>query len=291
MTRLIAAEFFKLRKRMMTWIVAALFVGLVILLYSILWSISGREGTFGEHHRFTGDDLRRALFLQSAVPFSLSVVGSFGVILAVVLAAGAAGSEYSWGTVRLVATASSGRLRLISAKLLVVCGLVAGGALMAVIVGVCYSAVITYTSGGASLAFVTGTFVREQIESYGRTLFVISPYVAMAFSMAVVGRSTMTGVGSAMGLALMEPLVAAMMREAGGVWESIPRFLINSNMQVILLENSVPDVLPRFGPSRGDLAGRDVNSPEEAAILLAVYGIAFIALAFYVYRRRDITAS
>ena len=172
-----------------------------------------------------------------------------------------------------------------------VCGLVAAGALGAVVVGVCYSAIITYTSGGASLAFVTGTFLREQAESYGRTLFVISPYVAMAFSMAVVGRSTMTGVGSALGVALMEPLVSALMREGGGIWESVPKFLINANMQVILLENAVPDVLPRFGPSRGDLAGRDVNSPTEAAIILAVYAIVFIALAFYVYRRRDITAS
>ena len=43
---LMAGEFFKLRKRMMTWILAALIVGLIILLYSILWSVSDRAGGY-----------------------------------------------------------------------------------------------------------------------------------------------------------------------------------------------------------------------------------------------------
>ena len=94
MTRLIAAEWFKLRKRMMTWVVGIILVALVILLYSVLWSISGRVTTFGEHNEFTAEDLRRALFLQGAVPFALEIAGSFGTILAIILAAGAVGSEY-----------------------------------------------------------------------------------------------------------------------------------------------------------------------------------------------------
>ncbi len=291
MNRLIAVEFFKLRKRMMTWIVAAILVGLVVLLYSLLWDISGHDRTFGEHRQFTSQDLRRALFLQSAVPFSLSVVSSFGVILAVVLAAGAAGSEYSWGTVRLMATASSGRIRLIAARLIVVFALVTAGTLLAVGVGLVYSSIITLTSGGANFHFVTASFLRDQLASLARTLFVVSPYVAIAYAMAVVGRSTMTGVGSALGLAIIEPLVGALMREAGGFWQDIPRFFINSNLQVILLENKLPDVVPRFGPSREELAARHVNSPDVAALVLAAYVIIFIGLAFYAYRRRDITAS
>ena len=69
MTRLLQVEYFKLRKRMMTWILAAILVGLVLLLYSVLWSVSGRVETFGDRNRFTGADLRRALFLQASVPF------------------------------------------------------------------------------------------------------------------------------------------------------------------------------------------------------------------------------
>jgi len=291
MTRLMVVELFKLRRRMMTWILALLLVGLIVLIYSVLWSISGRVTTFGNEHQFTAEELRRALFLQTSAPFSLAVVGSFGIILAAVLAAGAAGSEYSWGTVRLMATAARGRVQLMAAKLIVVCGLVAVGALLAVIAAVAYSAVITLTNGGSSLGFVTPAYLRDQLESYGRTLFVMAPYVSLAFAAAVIGRSTLAGVGSAIGLAFMEPLISGLMRLGGSFWEEIPRYLVNSNVQVLLLQNKLPDVLPRFGASRQDLAGQPVNSPQVAAIILAAYFLAFIALAFYVYRRRDITAA
>jgi ABC-type transport system involved in multi-copper enzyme maturation permease subunit len=170
MTQLMAAEFLKLRQRMMTWLLALVLVGLIVLIYSVLWSISGRVTTFGNEHQFTAQELRRALFLQTAVPFSLAVVGSLGIILAAILAAGAAGSEYSWGTVRLMATASKSRLQFITAKLVVVAGLVAVGALLAVIAALVYSSVITFSSGGSSFGFVTPTYVRDQLASYGRTL-------------------------------------------------------------------------------------------------------------------------
>ena len=125
MTRLVGVEFFKLRKRMMTWVVAAVLVGLVVLLYAVLWNVSG-EATkrLGYAGRFTGADLRRVLFVQFSVPFSLQLVGWFGAVLAVIFAAGAAGGEYSWGTVRLMATCSNGRIRLITARLFVVCAMV-----------------------------------------------------------------------------------------------------------------------------------------------------------------------
>lgn len=289
MTRLMAVEFFKLRKRMMTWILAMLMVGLVILLYSVFWSVSGHVTTFGEEAQFTGEDLRRALFLQTSVPFSLQVVASFGTIFAMILAAGAVGSEYSWGTVRLMATAASGRVRLIAAKLLVVCGLVAAGALLAVAVGLIYSSIITVTNGGSDFNFVTPSFIREQAESFGRTLFVMAPYVTLAFATAAIGRSTLAGVGAGIGIAFVEPLIGGLMRLAGNPWKEIPNYLINANSNVILLQNKLPDVV-RFGPRARDLAESHVNGTPEAMFILAIYSVVFVALAFLVYRRRDITA-
>src|SRR5881409_2810678 len=144
MIPLLSVEFFKLRKRMVTWLVALILVGLVVLVYSVLWNISGRATTFGEDHRFTGEQLRNALFLRTSVPFALQMVGSFGIILAIVVAAGAVGSEYSWGTVRLMATASSGRLRYLTAKLVVVLAFVALGTLLAVATALIYSSIITF---------------------------------------------------------------------------------------------------------------------------------------------------
>ncbi len=291
MSRLIAVEFFKLRKRMMTWVVALLLVALVILLYSIVWSISGRAGSFiDDGQRIRYDELRRGLFLEAGVPFSLQIVTQFGTLLAIILAAGAAGSEYAWGTVRLMATASSGRLRLISARLIVVAALVAMGTLLAAAVALAYSAVISATNGGVDFSFVTPSFIYDQVMAYARTLFVVAPYVAIAFAAAIIGRSTLAGVGAGIGIAFLEPLVSGLMRLGGDPWRSMPNYLINANREVIILQNKLPKGLPTFGPSSRDLQDRGVHSPYEAAIILSIYIIVFVTVAFIVYRRRDITA-
>ncbi len=93
MGHLIAAEFFKLRKRMMTWVLGLLLVALVVLLYSIVWSISSRTGSFLEEgQRIPYEQLRRGLFLETGVPFALQIVAQFGTLLAIILAAGSVGS-------------------------------------------------------------------------------------------------------------------------------------------------------------------------------------------------------
>lgn len=289
MIQLIAAEFFKLRKRMMTWVVAGFMVGLVVLLYSVLWSTSVRVATFGEHETFTGLDLRRALFLPAAVPYGLQIVGFFGGILAMILAAGSIGSEYAWGTVRLVATASSGRMRLLAAKLLVVFGLTAAGTLLAVAVALIYSFIIATYYGEASASFVTATFVGEQIAAYGRTLLVLAPYVSFAFAIAVIGRSTLAGVGSGLGVAFVEPIIGELMRAAGSPWKDIPNYFLSTNRQVVMFQNAVPAVLPRFGGGHGEIAG--ALSPFYAGLLLLTYTVVFVGLALVVFRRRDIGSS
>ena len=288
-TRTLAiAEFFKLRKRMMTWVLALLLVGIVVLLYSVLWSISGRSDSFGRGEKFTAAQLRQALFLQASVPFALQIVSMFGTLFAVILAAAAVGSEYGWGTVRSTATVASSRTRMLSARLIVVSGLVAAGTLLAVAVGVAYSTIIMSVTGNFDSSFITGGFVWHQVASYGRTLFAIAPYVAIAFSAAVIGRSTLAGVGAGLGVSFLEPIISNLMRAGGDPWKDIPNYLPSANKQIILLQNSLPAVL-RIGPG-SDLEGTPVNSVLEASIILSAYIVVAIALAFLAFRRRDITS-
>lgn len=292
--RLMQAEFLKLRKRMMTWIVAGLTVALIMLLYSVLWSISGRAGSFFEEgRRFSYEELRRGLFLEAGIPFALQIIATFGTLLAVVLAAGAAGSEYAWGTVRLMATASSGRIRLIAARFVVVCVMVALIALLAVAVALAYSALITQINGGSDFSFITPGFLKQQGLAFGRTLFVMAPFVALAFAAAVIGRSTLAGVGTGLAVAFLEPLISNLLRLGGSPWTKMPNYLINSNRDVIIAQNQLTPALQRysFGPSAHDLASRGAHSPEVAALILAAYVAAFVAIAFIVYRRRDITSA
>ena len=289
MLPLIATEFFKLRKRMMTWVVALILMGLVVLLYSVLWSASSRVQHFGEARQFTGIDLRQALFLPGAVPYGLQIVGTFGAILAIILAAGSIGSEYAWGTVRLMATVSSGRVTLLLSKLIVVFGLIAAGTLLAVATALTYSLIIALYYGDASASFLTASFFGDQLAAYGRTLLVLTPYMTLAFAVAVIGRSTLAGVGTGMGVAFAEPLIDALMRTAGSPWQNIPDYLLTTNRQIILLQNRVPAVLPRLGGGGG--ADTAAHSPLVAGLILAGYAVAFVGVALVLYRRRDIGSS
>jgi ABC-2 type transport system permease protein len=289
MNRLVHVEYFKLRKRMMTWVLALLMVAIVVLLYSILWSTSSRVAHYGESNQFTGLDLRQALYLPAAVPYALQIVSTFGATLAIIIAAGDVGSEYAWGTVRLMATAASGRLQLLSAKLLVVFGFTAAGTLVAIATALAYSAVVTLYYGNASASFLTGVYVRDQFASYGRTLLVLAPYVTLAFGVAVIGRSTLAGVGTGLGVAFLEPIIDALMRTAGRPWQDIPDYLLNANTRIIVLQNQLPRALPRLGANNPEVTG--AHSPAVAGIILVAYALTFIAVSFYVFRTRDIGAS
>lgn len=286
MTELMVAEFYKLRKRMMTWTVAVILCALVVLLYMILWTTSVRVATFGENNRFTGLDLRFALYPRWATAYALQVVGSFGAILAMILAAGSIGSEYSWGTVRLVATAASGRVRILASKLVVVYGLAALGVLLAIATAIVCGFIIAAYYGEASFGLPSAAVFRADAASYGRTMFVLAPYIALAFAVSVIGRSTLAGVGTGLGVAFIEPIIDGLMRSAGSPWTSVPKYLLNTNRQIILFQNDVPAVLPRLGGGRGELGS--AHTPMVAGFILAGYAIAFLAVAFAVFRDRDI---
>ena len=178
-------------------------------------------------------------------------------------------------------------MRLIAAKLIVVFGLTAAGTLLAVAAALTYSLVIALYYGDASASFLTTSFVRDELGAYGRTLLVLTPYVTLAFSVAVIGRSTLAGVGTGMGVAFAEPLVDGLLRAAGSPWQRVPDYLLNANRQIILLQNHVPAVLPRLGGGENAAA----HSPMEAGMILAAYAVLFVVIALVLYRRRDIGSS
>jgi ABC-type transport system involved in multi-copper enzyme maturation permease subunit len=148
---------------------------------------------------------------------------------------------------------------------------------------------VTLYYGHASASFLTGVYVRDQFAAYARTLLVLAPYVTLAFGVAVIGRSTLAGVGTGLGVAFLEPIIDALMRTAGRPWQDIPDYLLSANTRIIVLQNQLPRALPRLGANNADITG--AHSPLVAGIILAGYALTFIAVSFYVFRTRDIGAS
>jgi hypothetical protein len=129
-------------------------------------------------------------FLEDAITSVMSIIGTVGMILAVILVANGTGSEYSWNTMRPYLLCSESRLKMITAKLtagtFIIIGMIIG-VLIAVLLGVLFTAIRGFSW---DMSFVTMSFVWHQLLTFVRTLYVIMPYTLMAFLFTVLGRST-----------------------------------------------------------------------------------------------------
>jgi ABC-type transport system involved in multi-copper enzyme maturation permease subunit len=286
MTRLIGSELLKLRKRGMTWILLYVLIGIMILLHLILFAIS----RISLPHTTPSEmgNLQNLLGLPVALPFALSILSSFGAVLAVILMASSAGNEYNWRTIRLALISSESRARFLAAKIISVGIIIVIGMLIALLTGFVMSLVTTAIGGNKfDFAFATGGYLWDQFAQFWRTYFVILTFTLMGFFFAILGRSAMPGIAIGIGIAFLEPIITSFMRLAGGWVSSIPNYLFSANISAINTLNKLPG---RFSGG-GGFGGLDVSLPsvDQAFIVLTVYMLVFLALGFYLFHKRDVT--
>ena len=292
MARLIKAEIYKLRKRSMTYILLSILVAFIVLVLSIMQAtaLSSSATTVA-----TGNGAvtlvpavpANILFLKDAITGVMGILGSIGMILAVVLMANGMGSEYSWNTIRPYLLCSESRLKMFTAKLIAAAGfIVAGmiiGMLVAILLGVLFTAIRGFSwSLGSGLASFTG----RELLTFVRSLYVMLPYILLAFLFTVLGRSTAAGIGFGIGASVLETIITGLLFMAHGWLAKIPNYLLSTNVQVI---NSLAQ---SSGGVKITMGTYTIQPPSalHAFIVLAVWGIACIAISFTIFRKRDVTA-
>ena len=182
---------------------------------------------------------------------------------------------------------SESRFKLLGAKLISATILVLIGMVIGVITGFLMSLVTTAIGGYSfSFSFFTGEYIWEQFLQFWRTFFVLIPYTTLAFLFAIVGRGAMAGIGLGIGVYIVESLITTFMVLAGGWVARIPDYLLANNVNAITSLAELPEGFRGggFGEVSFQLPGT-----THAFITLAIYSIVFLALAFYVFRRRDVT--
>jgi ABC-2 type transport system permease protein len=282
--KLIKAELFKLRKRGMTWILLYIMVGIMILINMLLFAISKITLPNGGAQGMAV--LQSILNLSSSVPFSLTIISSFGAVMAVILMASSVGNEYNWRTLRIALISSEGRLKLLAAKLISVVSLVVILMLVSLIVGFLMSIFTNVLSGHTlNFSFITGSYVWAQFLQFWRTLFIILPFMLMGFLFSVLGRSAMPGIAVGAGILFLEPIITSLMSLAGGWVANIPKYLFSANVDAI---NALNDLPRGFGGPFGGGTGQ-APSTLEAFSVLGVYMVVFLAVAFYLFKKRDVT--
>jgi ABC-type transport system involved in multi-copper enzyme maturation permease subunit len=278
MRDLVAMESLKLRKRLMTQIVFGLITVGTIFFMSIgyLTSRSAEYASPIERQEQLDGFLLPEVFANLS-----SVIGGLGSILLVMLAASMIGSEYGWGTVRVLVSSGVSRTRLLAAKLLalfeaivlfVAAGLVSGlvGSLAITVIG--GHELTTSWLDGATLADIGMIAVR--------LIFLLLVPAIVGFTVAIVTRSLAVGIAVGIGFQIAEQILSAVLNSVGSFGERVQDLLVTTNLSAIEQYNEIGT--PELSAS--------LPGVWQAVALLSLYSAIMLTVSFVVFRRRDIAS-
>ena len=207
--------------------------------------------------------------------------------LVIVLVSLLVGSEYGWGTLRLVLARGPSRIqfmlaKLISAMLTIVVGtaaiLVVGGILM--ILG-------DLTIGEFDPVF-PDKFLPDLILDWLRTTSVLMIYVAIAFAGASLLRSGGAGIGVGLGFVVVEQIIMNLFIGFGGTLGKIAQYFPTRLTESILYTSRLTVSIDVEG-GQPPPAGTWLD-PWPAAGLLTLYFVVLIGAAMWVFNKRDVAS-
>jgi ABC-type transport system involved in multi-copper enzyme maturation permease subunit len=297
MFRLVGMELYKLRRRMMSKVLAIISVLAVVVVFLLLGLLSAIEST---HTTSVLLRLPLSLYVTMQIAFTL------GRILIVILVGVIVGAEYSAGTIRLMFTRGPSRTQFLLSKI--------GVAICCIVIGVLGITLITIPLGEV-LNLLTGVGTTQQslrsaFQSSSSAAWVghallyllitmlgLFVYAMMALFLATLARSTAAGIAGVLVWALLiEPVLGAVFNGVASITNgatadflrAIPNYFIGNNVSALQQNQEV--VL--FPGSLAQLAAQANPSPlsdAHALLVLAGYLILFIGLAWWINERRDIT--
>jgi ABC-type transport system involved in multi-copper enzyme maturation permease subunit len=282
---MLAAELLKVRKRWMPYVLLLVMaMGAAVQIWLV-----GYVNWRGESEVEFEQSALRAF----ALPWSLSALldsGQFwGAILVGILVASTVATEHGWGTVRQALIRGQTRNQYLAMKLLGSTLIAAVSLLLAFGIGVSLSVIATAVADrSVTLDVPGGPSALDIALMILRAGYAVLPYGLLAFCLAVVGRSTTLGVAGILLFMFAEAILLAVLESIGGVAADARAFLMGHNASALLAANRIGfgdynTFAPRSVPLTSDLP-----DPAVAALVLALYSLAFLTIAFVTFRRRDI---
>ena len=287
-------EWFKLRRRRMPWILLILSVLLLQITFWGAYAVFrvGEEVTLGDGGSTAGiggDFLEFLTFPNSAV-IGLTVSHGFGVILIMILAASLTGTEYGWGTVRTVLTRGAGRWQFLASKLLLVALLGAGALVVGTLTLALSSLIASLTLEGGSWIAASAEW-GEVARMFGKTVYGLLPYVALAVFFAVLTTSSGAAIGLALGYAVAEGIVVGIL--ASFDWfERVSGLILGQAVGGWL--GTAGDVTFSGGGDASFAGGPGAVAQPDALqgfLVSLAYIVVLSGLAFWIFQRRDIAGA
>ncbi len=262
MLALLNSEMFRTVKRPVTWVMLAILAVIVAAFYTIVYFTVGDPAT--------NESLRPDATLNNG----FSIGSGIASIMVIVLAAQSMGSEYGWGTIRALVSRASGRVPLILAKLIVLTIYT----FMALLVTAVASVGFAYLFGSLAnndTGMSGGEWV-DILAAIDRGMLSLGVYAITALVITILSRSTAAGIAGAIALSFLETAIWALLGQASNTFDRVSEYFISYNvggLSTMGTENSTDG----FDATRG-------------AIVVAAWLVGLLAVAIYVFRRRDITS-
>jgi ABC-2 type transport system permease protein len=270
MLDLLRSEVFRLNRRSMPKVLLLVAALTVMAISLITW---GAAQT-GQLSAEDSASLMDSLALGSTLEVALGFASVFGSLFVIILTASVVATEYGWGTIRALLPRGSGRGAYLTAKLIVLAVFTLLVVLVTVAASYVASAMVTLAED-LDRSLDDG-FVGELVFGVGRAWFAILPYLALAFMVALLTKSSAAGISVATAILFLEGQILSLVAAGGGLLERLPEFFISKNVEALMSVN---------------IDGRTVEMPApwQAAAVLTIYTVAFLAIAFWAFRRRDVT--
>jgi ABC-type transport system involved in multi-copper enzyme maturation permease subunit len=228
------------------------------------------------------------LRLPSSLNIAIQLALSAGTILIIILIGATAGGEFSIGTVRLMYTRGPTRLHFLLAKVGVAAVCAAIGILIMSITGILTGQVLNALSSiPQEFGFLTAEWVMHTVLYLLIAMLDWFIFGIIAIFFGTLGRSTVAGIVGALTWLFIEPIVGGILKLAGtfsqgplgDFLKTIPDYFIGTNTGA-LLQNQGQYIFGGTGSSLSDL---------HALIVLTVYMVVFVGLAWWINERRDVT--
>lgn len=294
--RQVRSEWLKLTRRPMTWILLVVFLVQMIFFLSLNVLVVGlSDGVFGDVRIEVMsaeqiEQFRLRIRFPGLFGEVLGLVNGTGGFLAVILAAGAIGSEYSWGTLRLQLARQPHRGRYLTAKVVALLGTILVGIFIALVVG------CVVGLGGSRILGNTGTIGILDLAFLPVAtlcaLFVLTPYILFTIAIGILGRSLIASLAGGI-LFITIDASTGISAFLANLETPLIRFAMN-----LLVQQNVNALVffYRQGFGLAPSIGTHVDpallpSPLQALITIAIYSGIFLSYAYLFFRKRDIVGA
>ena len=282
------AELLKLRKRPATWILALVWVAVVLLFgyllaYSFVANAPPPPDDAPKEVQAQQQDFNDAQ-VEALLPENLLKQmfggGYFGIGGAIMLILGAlvAGSEFGWGTMKTILSQRPGRLAVLGGKLSALAVLL----VIFVVLGLVAAAIASYAVAGFEDTTASWPAAGEILRGVGAGLLVFTVWALFGFTLAVVFRGTALAIGLGLAWALaIENALAALPIESDAF----------ENFRKATLHENTFGVTSYFGSPfpEGFGAPEALVDAGRGVIGLLVYVAVFVLISVLFTSRRDVS--